>query len=248
MFGNYADLQGKMILVTGASSGIGAAVALALAEQGARLVLTGRDKSRLALTAQRHPSITRIAADLCVAAERNFLVDNTEALDGICHCAGISAPFPVKFVREKQQSQIMDINFSAPSLLTSALLYKKKLNVGASIVFVSSIASAFAYKGGSMYSASKAALEAYSRNIAIEHASQRIRTNCIRPGIVRTGIYDETTRIYGEKLMAEHNDFYPLGIGEPEDVASLALFLLSRASRWMTGANITLDGGLLAGK
>jgi NAD(P)-dependent dehydrogenase (short-subunit alcohol dehydrogenase family) len=248
VIGEYSDLRDKKILVTGASSGIGTAVSLALAKQGAHLVLTGRDNARLSETAKEHPSFPRVSADLCVTEERNSLVDKIDTLDGICHCAGVSSPFPVKFLQEKQLSQVMDINFLAPSLLTSTLLHKKKINPGSSIVFISSIASSFGYKGGGAYSASKAALEAYSRNVAIEHASQGVRANCILPGMVRSPIYDDTAKLYGEKLMAEHNELYPLGVGEAADVASLVLFLLSQASRWMTGGSITLDGGLVAGK
>jgi NAD(P)-dependent dehydrogenase (short-subunit alcohol dehydrogenase family) len=246
--GSYADLRNKKILVTGASSGIGAAVALCLANQGGRLVLTGRDEERLAQTAKHYPAVKRILADLTLATDRDSLVDQIDSLDGVCHCAGISAPLPVRFLREKQLSQVMDVNFTAPSLLTSLLLHKKKMNSGASIVFISSIASFFGYKGGGMYSASKAALEAYSRNVAIEHASQEIRSNCILPGMVKTAIYDNTAKLYGDQLMAEHNELYPLGVGEPNDVASLVLFLMSQASRWITGTSIALDGGLVAGK
>lgn len=247
--GLYADLRGKSILVTGASSGIGAAVADHLAMQGARLFLTGRDERRLQDVAKEGaiPAI-RLTADLCSGDDRLRLMDDLELLDGICHCAGITDPVPVSFLTEDRVAHIMDINFQVPVLITSSLLRRKKIRRGGSLVFMSSVAATFGYKGGGVYAASKAALDAYCRSVAIEHGGQGIRANSIRAGMVKTPMYEKTTAFCGDIAMSTHERRYPLGVGLPTDVASLVLFLLSDASRWMSGSCITLDGGLTSGE
>jgi|SRR5690554_177436 len=247
--GKFSDLEGKTILVTGASSGIGRGVAIALAEQGVDVVLVGRNESSLdQLSKELGGKAQKLSVDLTDAAERMALVAALPSLDGVFHCAGVVDPFPVGFLNEEKLASVMNINFSAPVLLTSALLRKKKINHSASLVFMSSVASGFAYKGSASYSASKAALEAYSRSLAIEHGSKKIRANCVLAAMVRTPIFEKTERLHGQEAMQRHEQEYPLGVGEVSDIAEVVLFLLSGASRWMTGASLVLDGGLTAGR
>ena len=114
-------------------------------------------------------------------------------------------------------------------------------------MFISSISSSFPYKGGAVYTAFKAALETYSKVVALEYAHKNIRSNCIKAALVNTRVLEETVNSLPEELLENHKKKYLLGFGEPEDVANAALFLLSEASRWVTGTNLILDGGLTAG-
>jgi NAD(P)-dependent dehydrogenase (short-subunit alcohol dehydrogenase family) len=247
--GHYQDLKNKTFLVTGASSGIGRAIAIALGKQGAKIILTGRNEERLAETAGHISSHTTILpADLTIETERNTLVGQLPTLDGVCHSAGIIDPFPIRYLDEQQFDKVFQINAVAPILLTSRLLGKKKFNDGASIVFISSVVSDRAMKGGSVYSTSKAAIESFSRGITLEHASKKMRSNCIRPALTETNILKQANELVkaaaSENWLDEYKLKYPLGFGKPEDVAAATLFLLSTTSRWITGTTLTLDGGL----
>lgn len=247
---NAFSLTDKKILVTGASSGIGRAISIVLAKAGAKLIINGRDETRLKETLvglgteKDHQSI---AVDLSSEEGIKKVADLSDNLDGIVHSAGILKPFPIKFLTEKQFSEIHKINYEAPVLLTAALLKAKKINDGASIVFISSISSRYGYKGGALYTGTKAALDSFSRTLALEHATQKIRSNTINAGMVRTRIFDQTSDIITSEMMDAHGNSYPLGFGEPEDIANAALFLLSPASRWITGTSLIMDGGLTAG-
>ncbi|MCC2636554.1 MAG: family oxidoreductase [Moraxellaceae bacterium] len=251
MIGHYSDLAGKTILVTGASSGIGRAIAIALAHQKARVVITGRNSERLQETMQAMGGeAILIPADLTMREERERLIHATPALDGVCHAAGIIHPFPIRYIDEEQFDKVFNINGRVPILLTSRLLGKKKVNKAASIVFISSVSSQRGMKGGSIYSASKAALEAFSRAITLENVDKKIRANCLRPAMVKTAMYDQA-KAYTEAVGAianyeNHVLHHSLGEGTPEDVAAATLFLLSEASRWITSTSLVLDGGLSA--
>lgn len=247
IYGHYSDLEGKAFLITGASSGIGKAIASALIAQNARVVITGRDDHRLNETlSSLGERATAIRADLTSEAERESLIGNLPDLDGICHAAGIVSPFPVRYINDAEIQKTFSINTLAPMLITSRLLGMRKLKKDASVVFLSSISSDRCVRGGAIYSASKAALEAFSRTITIEHSIDRIRANCIKPALVNTPIYEKTLEKTSEKAIKDYMDRAPLGIGHPDDVAAAALFLLSSASRWITSTSITLDGGLTA--
>ena len=239
-------LQNKTILISGASSGIGRACALECAKSGANLILSGRNEFKLDEVSKDCGGLI-VAEDLSSSQGVANLVDCIQNVDGIVHAAGIVKPFPVSFVGEKHIREIQNINFNAPVELTSTLLRKKKINNGASIVFISSISSSFPYKGGAVYTAFKAALETYSKVVALEYAHKNIRSNCIKAALVNTRVLEETVNSLPEELLENHKKKYLLGFGEPEDVANAALFLLSEASRWVTGTNLILDGGLTAG-
>jgi len=237
-------LTNKTILVTGASSGIGKQVAISCSNMGAKVHITGRDKNRLndtfkLLSGSGHQ---QAICDMVNESERTAYIESLPALDGIVHCAGIITPFPVKFIEAKQIKALMEVNFESTVLLVSRLLKVKKMNKNSSIVFISSVSANSPYIGGAMYSASKAAVEAYSRNVAREMSGSGIRSNCIAPAMIDTPIYEDTIRGMNQTA-EEYSSKYPLGIGKPEDVANAALFLLSDASRWITGTNMLLDGG-----
>lgn len=242
-------LHNKTILVTGASSGIGRQIALSICEMGGNVVITGRDKKRLEetfinLKGKNNSSIT---ADLLNQNDLSALVNNIPMLDGIVHCAGIVKPFPVKFLSEEKIQETFQTNYNIQVLLMAQITRQKKINKNASIVFLSSISATHPHKGGALYSASKAAIESLSKVIALEFYPQGIRSNCLSPAMVKTPMYDYAEKGASKETLDEHINKYPLGIGSPSDVANAAVFLLSDASKWITGITITLDGGFLLG-
>lgn len=237
-------LTNKTILVTGASSGIGKQVAISCSRMDAKVIVTGRDTERLNDTFKSlHGSgHVQSVCDLTDEKQRLSFIESLPNIDGVVHCVGVVMPSPVKYTEEKHLRHVMATNFELAVLLIGRLLRNKKLNKNSSLVFFSSIGAHYPYNGGSLYNASKAAIEAYSRNIALEHYSQGIRSNCLVPAMVSTPMYDETIKgMY--RGADEYAAKYPLGIGKPEDVANAAIYLLSDASKWVTGINLTLDGG-----
>lgn len=243
------QLDNKTILITGASSGIGRQVAVTVSEMGGKTVITGRNTERLKetfdlLKGKEHRMMT---ANLTHEEELNELVKNLPLLDGVVHCAGTVHPYPIKFFTEEKINSIFGINYNAQVLLMAGLGRQKKLNKNASIVFMSSISAHHPHKGGALYSGSKSALESFSKVVALEFFLQGVRSNCISAAMVKTPMYDSAAQQTTSEAMEEHISKYPLGVGMPEDVAHAAVFLLSDASRWITGTTLTLDGGFLLG-
>ena len=161
-------------------------------------------------------------------------------LDGIVHSAGAVNFLPAKFINENNIYEMMDINYKSAVLLNSLLLRKKKFKEMASMVFISSIASAFPVYGGGLYAVSKAALEAYSRTLTIEIAPKKMRSNCLLPTFVETRLLDNTKETVSANSIERLKQLLPLGIGYPIDIANTCIFLLSDESRWITGQNIKM--------
>lgn len=240
-------LHNKVILVTGASSGIGREIAIAAAKMGATLIITGRNITELKATfnqleGEHHQMLS---ADLTNENDLEYLTSQLPLLNGIVLNAGVSDPFPIKYLTAKKIEQTFHINFNASVLLIATLLRKKTIQNQASIVFVSSVSASFPSKGGAMYGSSKAALENFSKVLALELSHQKIRSNCVAPGMVKTAIYNQVENVISKEAMEKHIEQYPLGVGTPEDVANSVVFLLSDASRWITGTNIVADGGYI---
>ena len=242
MSGNPFSLEGKTVLVTGASSGIGRAVAVAAANMGATLVLTGRDAVRLGETAAllTGGGALQIPADLVQGDSRNALVDACPALDGVVFCAGLAAMRPMRMAGEDHLRQMLSVNYEAPVLLTQRLLGRKKVNSGASLVYVTATAAHLSPVATGAYAGAKAALVSTVRTIASEHTKARIRANCLAPGYVNTPMY---ASLDGVTSFEGNHDLFPLGISEPEDVAHGVIYLLSDASRWVTRSTLNIDGG-----
>ena len=244
-------LTDKTILITGASSGIGKATAILASQMGAHVIIHGRDLEKLQHTlSQLKPSNKHqvIQADLSKTDELMDFVKKCPAVDGVVHCAGIVKPVPAKFIQPKHIEEMFSINYNAVVLINSYLLQQKKINNEASIVLISTISTQHSYFGGALYISSKGALEAYSRSLGLEVVSKKIRVNTLSPAMVRTEIYENTLKsTLNEEHALKYASTYPLGIGEPIDIANSIVFLLSNASKWITGSVIKMDGGLTLG-
>lgn len=240
---NPFTLSGKTILVTGASAGIGRGIAIACAGMGAQVILTARNIERLqeTLTYLEGEGHMYIAADLTNEAERVALVEQLPILDGVVQCAGVGNRVPCKMLVQEDLDRVMKPNAEAPMLLQSLLLSEKKLKKQASVVFIASAAATMPVTGNAVYSASKAALVAYAKCLAQELAPRQIRVNSISPTMVWTDLALVGATV---EQLREAQLSYPLKrYGQPEDIANLAIYLLSDASAWMTGSNIEITGG-----
>jgi len=243
MYYNPYSLEGKTILITGASSGIGRVTAVECSRMGAKLIITGRNKNRLdetlsSLNGDGHFSIT---ADLLKTEEIDKLVDSITEIDGCVNNAGIFTSQLVQFIREADLHEIMQVNVFAPILLVKQLVKKKKLKKNSSIVFTSSISGTFVCAPGNvMYSASKGAINNFMRNAALELSVKNIRCNSVNPGMVHA----MSSRLSEEQIKSDM-DKYPLKRwGKPEEVAYAIIYLLSDAAAWVTGSSLVIDGGI----
>ena len=240
---NPFSLSGKTILVTGASAGIGRGIAIACAGMGAQVVLTARNAERLqeTLSMLEGEGHSYIVADLTIETQRAALVNQLPMLDGVVQCAGVGSRVPCKMLSQEDLDHVMKPNTEAPMLLQALLLSEKKIQKQASVVFIASAAATMPTAGNAVYSASKAAMVAYAKCLALELAPRQIRVNCISPTMIWTdlALVGATT-----EQLTEAEKHYPLKrYGKPEDIASLAIYLLSDASTWMTGSNIEITGG-----
>lgn len=242
---NPFSLSGKTILVTGASSGIGRETAIVCSKMGARVVVTGRNDDRLHDTFSRLEGVDHVmeTADMTDENEIETLVSSLPDLTGVVHCAGIGDRTLLRVVKRKDIDRVMRTNFDAPVLLQKELLKKKKLCNGSSVVFIASRAPFAPTIGNGLYSASKGALIAYAKVLGLELASKMIRVNCICPAMVWTELIERDAALMGVDYH-ESEKSYPLKrFGKPDDVANLAVYLLSDASSWMTGSCIDITGG-----
>ncbi len=242
---NPFSLAGKHILVTGASSGIGKAIAIECSHMGACVFITARNSDRLHETYQSlyGDGNYYAVADLNNAVDIDNLTNTVPKLDGIIHCAGISNRTLGKMVRIKDIENVMGTNFNAPVLLQRNLLKHKKVQNGASIVFIASRAPFAPTIGNGLYAASKGAIIAYSKVLGLELAPQNIRVNCICPAMVWTDLIKRDGDVMGVDYH-ELEKSYPLGrYGTPEDIAFLSIYLLSDCSKWMTGSCLDITGG-----
>ena len=245
---NPFSLEGKTVLVTGASSGIGRGIAVECSKMGAKVVINGRNKERLQNTFDQleGEGHIQIAADLSKQEDIERLADEVPELNGFVNSAGIPKICPVKRIDRDTLEEIMNVNAFGPILLTSQLLRKKKLQKKSSIVLIASISGVcMANTGEGPYAATKAALAGYTKTAAFELAAQGTRVNTICPGLVPTEILTLSNEMFSEDQLKETMyGRYPLKrVGTPEDIANGAIYLLSDASSWVTGINLVIDGG-----
>lgn len=242
---NPFSLEGKRILVTGASSGIGKATAIECSRMGASVIINGRNEERLKETlgllfGEEHQAIK---GDLTVNEELESLVSQIESLDGVVHCAGISGHTLFSFLKEEEMKRMFSINFYSPFRISQLLVKKKKLCKGSSIVFITSTSGIISsYIGGSLYSSTKGALNGLIKGMALELASKNIRVNSIMPSMVETPIMNGGD-VTDEQFELDKGRYPLKRYGKPEEVAYAAVYLLSDTTTWITGTNLLIDGG-----
>lgn len=241
---NPFSLERKTILVTGASSGIGRGIAIACSKMGATVIINGRNQLKLeeTLAQLEEGEHKMVAADLTNIDSIYRMIEQLPALDGVVHCAGIGQRVLCKVATEQDVDAVMDANFKSPVMLQTELLKQKKINRDASIVFIASIASWSPSIGNAFYSASKGAIVSYSSCLALELAPRKVRVNCISPAMVWTDLILQEG-VDEEQLKADEQKYPLKRYGTPEDIANLAIYMLSDASTWMTGSNVKISGG-----
>ena len=245
--------QGQTILVTGASSGIGRASAMRLAEEGARIVLVARNLPRLEETCVQLARTGHLVHSCDVTNEAaviemaNELRKNVGALNGVVHCAGIHWLRPLQITDSDALQEMLTSHVVSSIALTRAVVTRRlAAKEGCSIIWFSSAAALQGGAGTVAYAAAKGALISAARVLAVELARRKIRVNVIAPGVVHTPQSEAFLSNLAPEQVKAIADEHLLGLGEPEDIAGVVAFLLSEDARWITGTTIVADGGLTA--
>jgi NAD(P)-dependent dehydrogenase (short-subunit alcohol dehydrogenase family) len=241
------SLEKKKVLITGASSGIGRETSILLSNLNAELIICGRDEQRLLETknALKNPDNHKMfIGDLNDENLIQELINSIDNIDGLVLISGIVKTVPIKFLNYNELTSIMQSNYVSPVLLIQKSVKNKKINKNGSIIFMSSIAGNFlADKGNGAYAGSKAALNGICKVMALEFASQKIRVNSICPGMVQTPMTNNELAAVTKEQLLINEKMYPLGYGQPIDVAASVAYFLSDASKWVTGTSFVIDGG-----
>ena len=250
----FADtvLSGRRILVTGASSGIGAHAASLFSKLGAHVILVGRDFHTLSSVfgkLSHKPSLIRVV-DLCnpdqIYEDIRSLPPEWLPLHGIFHASGTELVRPVQLIKAKDFDAHMGPSAKSALSIGRAVASKGVMAHGGSVIFMSSVAACTGNTGLSLYSATKGAIEALTRSLAIELSPKLIRINSITAGAVETPMHQRLISGMSTHTLEEYQAKHPLGFGFPSDISNLAVYLLSDASRWVTGSSLVIDGGYSA--
>jgi NAD(P)-dependent dehydrogenase (short-subunit alcohol dehydrogenase family) len=245
-------LEGRRVLVTGASAGIGRAVSVHLAGLGARLVLAGRNRGQLDATLASCPGTGHVCsvfdlADLAgIPAWVKGLAAEAGPIYGLVHCAGVQLVKSLRAMSESDLGPLFTTNVHSGLLLAKAIRQRKVRDEQVSLVFISSVMGQVGSPGRSAYCATKGAVEAMVRALALELAPEGIRVNGVAPGFLRTAMFDDLSKMLTQEQIATIESQHPLGLGTPEQVASVIAFLLGSPSSWVTGTTLVVDGGYTA--
>jgi NAD(P)-dependent dehydrogenase (short-subunit alcohol dehydrogenase family) len=250
---SFLDFGDRWVVVTGASSGLGRAVAIELARHGARVILIGRDEARLAETAAAiaETECRVLCLDLTrhdsIAPEIVRIQKETGPIYGMCHAAGVVETRPLQANKVEVIQRQLDVNLLAGLELARAVCRRDVMTQeGGSLLFISSVYGHVGMPGQIGYCASKGAVAAAVRAMAMELARRNIRVNSLSPGLVFTGMTEQALGLLSAEHVERLKATYPLGPGQPEDVARAAVFLLAPGTRWITGADLAVDGGFTA--
>jgi NAD(P)-dependent dehydrogenase (short-subunit alcohol dehydrogenase family) len=251
MTGQGDGLNGRWVLVSGASSGIGRAIAIELVRNGARAVLIGRRAKELQETADQcgDAACTEILPlDLSlldgVGPAIAELTKRLGRIYGLCHSAGIVQTLPLAATTPERLRAMFDLNLLAGLELSRALTRRDTLDErGGSILWLASIYAHVGAPGQIGYCATKGAITAAVRSMALELAPRKVRVNSLSPGLVKTAMTEATGSRMSEEQWAKIAAMHPLGTGTPEDVARAAVFMLDPRNAWVTGADLVIDGG-----
>ena len=241
---NPYSLEGKTILITGAASGIGKETAIESSKMGAKIVAVDLNADGLNALAPQLEGEGHLTFDgnLCNDEFLKLLAENTPVLNGVFLCAGVSDTTLVKFLTEEKIDRVFNINVKAPVMMLKYLLKKKKVADGGSLVWMSPYGAEKVEPGLGIYAASKSAVNGFMRAYAKELIGKKIRSNSIMPMMIKTELISTLTTI-SEEDWKKQEAMYPLGFGAPQDVARVAMFLFSDASRWITGTQFRMGGG-----
>jgi len=249
MIKNPFSLEGKTILVTGASSGIGRQCAIDCSSMGARVVLIGRNEERLKetleqMTGEGHVVLTEDLSDLSrIKPLVQEVISETGPIDGFIHSAGIEKTLPIKSLKPSDYEEIYKVNALSAFEFIRYFSSSKNFNKGGSIVLISSITSVIGRVGVSAYAASKGAVVSAVKTMALELAKRSVRINAVSPGTILTPLMQDYLSQLNEEERQRRVGGFPLGLGETSDISNACIYLLSDASRWVTGQNIIIDGG-----
>lgn len=247
---NPFSLEGKHIVISGASSGIGQQCAISCASMGAKVSILGRNIDRLRITQSQmighgHKSyIVDLTIEDEVKETVKSIVSNNGEINGLLNVAGISTTLLMKSVSRNKLNEFFHNN-----VYTSFFLTKEACRIGhfskegGSVVFFSSVMGSFGEIGKSLYSMTKGALQAGAKSLACELAPRNIRVNTVSPGVIITPINENLPHITDKVKRQELERKHLLGLGKTEDVANACIYLLSNASKWVTGINLFVDGG-----
>lgn len=242
-----SDLNGKLALITGASGGIGAAIAETLAAAGATVALTGTNKERLAATAESVGSNAFIApANLADADAPAALVKDVEAkagksVDILVNNAGLTRDTLLMRLKEDDWQAVLNVNLSAAFRLSQAVLRGMMKARSGRIINITSIVGTTGNPGQTNYAASKAGLVGFSKSLALEVANRGVTVNCIAPGFIATAMTDKLNEQQRDAILSK----IPMGsMGSPADIAAAAGFLAGEGGRYITGQTIHVNGGM----
>ena len=251
--GSFLAFDGRSIVVTGASSGIGRACATELAAHGARIVMIGRDSARLAATGAElagsgHETTVFDLEELeQIGPTIRRIAESVGPLYGLCHAAGVVVTSPLSTTTPDVVKRMMRVNLLAGLELARAVTRRDVMAAeGGSLLFLSSVYASGGVAGETGYSATKGAVASAARSMAVELARRRIRVNTISPGMVRTPMTESALAVLSSEQIAAIEHKHLLGTGTPADVARAAVFLLSPAAAWITGVDLAVDGGYSA--
>ncbi len=249
----FVDFKGKRVLVSGASSGIGRAICIALSRCGAGLILVGRDRQRLLETAGQlettdyHIFEQDLSNNREIEPKLKAIIKETGRIYGLCHSAGVVDTRPLNVIRQQNLFHLLDVHLLAGIEMARVVCRRDVMEgKGGALLFVSSIYGRVGIAGQIGYSASKGAVVAAARSMAVELARRNIRVNTLSPGFVKTPMTDEALKLLSEEQRKKIWDSHPLGILTPEDAARAAVFLLAPENKRITGIDLVVDGGYTA--
>jgi NAD(P)-dependent dehydrogenase (short-subunit alcohol dehydrogenase family) len=247
------DLTGRVILVTGASSGIGLATSILLSQLGAKILLMARSEDRLSAAISQLDGSGHRVTPFDLSAGMESIPETIKALSaehgplsGLVHCAGLLGIRPLRILATKDIETLFRVNVTAALMLVKGFRQKGVHAQSSAVVLVSSVMGLVGAPGRSAYCASKSALHSMAKSLALELAPEGIRVNCVAPGFVRTPMLEGAEASIGVEALRRIEEMHPLGFGEARDVGHAISFLLSDASRWVTGSILTVDGGYTA--
>lgn len=246
-------LTNKIILITGASGGIGSACAQEATKEGATVCLLGRNIEKMSLIIKDLPGEmngiyeTDLESDESIKNIIKLIYDKYGRIDGFIHSAGFEITKPIRKTERKDFINLFNINTVSGIICVKEILKVMKNNsTSTSFILISSIMSILGERGKIAYCASKSSFVSAVKALALEISEKGNRINSVSPGIVETELVSEMFKDFPEDMIERIHDMHPLGIGKPEDISGLCCFLLSDKARWITGSNVIIDGGYSA--